>query len=181
MNCKFISLKAAGIPYSRLSTQYHTDTMLTCLLSFDTNDTRLWLQQSTKFCIRHNARLTNMKTNTPSPPPHLHPPTPPTPPPPQRNKQTKKKVWSKLLNRAKTEHLVTCLPTVAYFYKQHPQFVLLFLVLAVNSNWFQSLWSYTLLLKLPVFMHTCYTNQGIVHLHLLRDINHLWTSTQTSP
>ena len=37
---------------------------------------------------------------------------------------------------------------------QHAQYVLLFLVLAVNSDQFQRLQSYTLLLKLPVLMHS---------------------------
>ena len=32
----------------------------------------------------------------------------------------------------------------------HSIYVLLFLVLTVNSDWSQILWSYTLLLKLPV-------------------------------
>ena len=37
---------------------------------------------------------------------------------------------------------------------QHAQYVLLFLVLAINSDWFQNFQSYTLLLKLPVLMHS---------------------------
>ena len=43
-------------PYSRLSTQYHTDPLLTCFLSLDTSRTSLRLiQQSTKFGNRHTA------------------------------------------------------------------------------------------------------------------------------
>ena len=42
-------------PFSRLSTQYQTDPLLTCLLSLDTSRTSLRLQQSTKFGNRHTA------------------------------------------------------------------------------------------------------------------------------
>ena len=42
-------------PFSRLSTQYHIDTLLTCFLSLDTSRTSLRLQQSTKFGNRHTA------------------------------------------------------------------------------------------------------------------------------
>ena len=42
-------------PFSRLSTQYHIDPLLTCLLSLDTSRTSLRLQQSTKFGNRHTA------------------------------------------------------------------------------------------------------------------------------
>ena len=38
------------------------------------------------------------------------------------------------------------LATMAYVYVENVQYVLLFLVLAVNSDWFQILHSYTLLL-----------------------------------
>ena len=42
--------------YSRLSTQFHTDPLLTCFLSLDTSRTSLWLiQQSAKFGNRHTA------------------------------------------------------------------------------------------------------------------------------
>ena len=41
-------------PFSRLSTQYHIDPLLTCFLSFDTSRTSLRLQQSTKFGNRHS-------------------------------------------------------------------------------------------------------------------------------
>ena len=43
-----------------------------------------------------------------------------------------------------------CLATMACVYQD----VLLILVLAVNSDPFQILWSYTLLLQLPVLMHS---------------------------
>ena len=43
-------------PFSRLSTQYHIDPLLTCFLSLDTSRTSLRLQQSTKFGNRHTAR-----------------------------------------------------------------------------------------------------------------------------
>ena len=46
---------------------------------------------------------------------------------------------------------------------QHAQYVLLFLVLAVISDQFQSLWSYTLLLK-PPFLRTLVDSQ---HPHTL--------------
>ena len=42
-------------PFSRLSTQYHIDPLLACLLSVDTSRTSLRLQQSTKFGNRHTA------------------------------------------------------------------------------------------------------------------------------
>ena len=42
-------------PFSRLSTQYHIDPLLTCFLSLDTSRTSLRLQQSTKFGNRHPA------------------------------------------------------------------------------------------------------------------------------
>ena len=42
-------------PFSRLSTQYHIDPLLTCFLSLDTSRTSLRLQQSTKFGNRHTA------------------------------------------------------------------------------------------------------------------------------
>ena len=42
-------------PFSRLSTQYHIDPLLTCFLSLDTSRTSLRLQQSTKFSNRHTA------------------------------------------------------------------------------------------------------------------------------
>ena len=42
-------------PFSRLSTQYHIDPLLTCFLSLDTPRTSLRLQQSTKFGNRHTA------------------------------------------------------------------------------------------------------------------------------
>ena len=42
-------------PFSRLSTQYHIDPLLTCLLSLDTSRTGLRLQRSTKFSNRHTA------------------------------------------------------------------------------------------------------------------------------
>ena len=42
-------------PFSRLSTQYHIDPLLTCFLSLDTSRTSLQLQQSTKFGNRHTA------------------------------------------------------------------------------------------------------------------------------
>ena len=42
-------------PFSRLSTQYHIDPLLTCFLSLDTSQTSLRLQQSTKFGNRHTA------------------------------------------------------------------------------------------------------------------------------
>ena len=42
-------------PFSRLSTQYHIDPLLTCFLSLDTSRTSLRLQQSTKFGYRHTA------------------------------------------------------------------------------------------------------------------------------
>ena len=42
-------------PFSRLSTQYHIDPLLACLLSLDTSRTSLRLQQSTKFGNRHTA------------------------------------------------------------------------------------------------------------------------------
>ena len=38
---------------------------------------------------------------------------------------------------------------------QHVQYMLLFLALAVNSDWFQILQSYTLLLYLPILMRSC--------------------------
>ena len=41
--------------FSRLSTQYHIDPLLTCFLSLDTSRTSLRLQQSTKFGNRHTA------------------------------------------------------------------------------------------------------------------------------
>ena len=41
--------------FSRLSTQYHIDPLLTCLLSLDTSRTSLRLQRSTKFSNRHTA------------------------------------------------------------------------------------------------------------------------------
>ena len=41
---------------------------------------------------------------------------------------------------------------MAYIYAQY---VLLFLVVAVNSDRFQIVWSYTLLLKPPVLMRSC--------------------------
>ena len=40
---------------SRLSTQYHIDPLLACLLSLDTSRTGLRLQRSTKFSNRHTA------------------------------------------------------------------------------------------------------------------------------
>ena len=56
-HAQFISLKEyPPAPYSRLSTQYHTDLMLTCCLSLDTKDSSwmsLWLQWSKKFVNRH--------------------------------------------------------------------------------------------------------------------------------
>ena len=52
----------------------------------------------------------------------------------------------------KIEHPVTCLATMAYVYVQ--LCAVLFLVLAVNSEWFQILQSYMLLLKPPVLMHS---------------------------
>ena len=42
-------------PFSRLSTQYHIDPLLTCFLSLDTSRTSLRLQQSTKFGNMHTA------------------------------------------------------------------------------------------------------------------------------
>ena len=42
-------------PFSRLSTQYHIDPLLACLLSLDTSRTGLRLQRSTKFSNRHTA------------------------------------------------------------------------------------------------------------------------------
>ena len=42
-------------PFSRLSTQYHIDPLLTCLLSLDTSRTSLRLQWSTKFGNRDTA------------------------------------------------------------------------------------------------------------------------------
>ena len=42
-------------PFSRLSTQYHIDPLLTCLLSLATSRTSLRLQRSTKFSNRHTA------------------------------------------------------------------------------------------------------------------------------
>ena len=42
-------------PFSRLSTQYHIDPLLTCFLSLDTSRTSLRLQESTKFGNRHTA------------------------------------------------------------------------------------------------------------------------------
>ena len=43
-------------PFSRLSTQYHINPLLTCFLSLDTSRTSLRLiQQSTKFGNRHTA------------------------------------------------------------------------------------------------------------------------------
>ena len=47
---------------------------------------------------------------------------------------------------------------------QHVQYVLLFLVLVANSDWFQILQSYTLLLKPPVFMHPYVKNIIIILL-----------------
>ena len=41
---------------------------------------------------------------------------------------------------------------MAYVYAQHVQYMLLFLVLVVDSVWFQILQSYTLLLQPLVFM-----------------------------
>ena len=41
--------------FSRLSTQYHIDPLLACLLSLDTSRTGLRLQRSTKFSNRHTA------------------------------------------------------------------------------------------------------------------------------
>ena len=49
------------------------------------------------------------------------------------------------------ELLVTCLATMAYVYAACVVRVTI-LVLAVNSDWFQILWSYTLLLKPPILM-----------------------------
>ena len=42
-------------PFSRLSTQYHIDPLLACLLSLATSRTSLRLQRSTKFSNRHTA------------------------------------------------------------------------------------------------------------------------------
>ena len=43
-------------PFSRLSTQYHIDSLLTCLLSLDTSRTGLrFIQRNTKFSNRHTA------------------------------------------------------------------------------------------------------------------------------
>ena len=63
-------------PFSRLSTQYHIDPLLTCLLSLDTSRTGLRLQRSTKFSNRHTAHgryeysynLANSRENWPRPP-----------------------------------------------------------------------------------------------------------------
>ena len=55
MHNLFPSKEYPPAPYSRLSTQYHTDPMLTCCLSLDTKDSSwmsLWLQWSTKFVNR---------------------------------------------------------------------------------------------------------------------------------
>ena len=49
---------------------------------------------------------------------------------------------------------------MAYVYNAATQYMLLvFLVLVVNSNWFQILRSCTFLLKPPVFMHSCKRKQ----------------------
>ena len=70
------------LPFSRLSTQYHIDPLLTCFLSRDTSRTSLRLiQQSTKFGNRHTAHgqyeysynLANSRENLvsfPDPPPN---------------------------------------------------------------------------------------------------------------
>ena len=42
------------------------------------------------------------------------------------------------------------------------QYILLILVLAVNSDRFQMLQSYTLLLKPPILMHSCFLSAGLV-------------------
>ena len=55
---------------------------------------------------------------------------------------------------------VTYLATMAYMPMQHAQYMLLFLVL-INSDQFQSLWSYTLLLKPQVLMHSFRGNLSI--------------------
>ena len=47
-------------PFSRLSTQYHIDPLLTCLLSHDTSRTSLRLQRSTKFSNRQILRMGDM-------------------------------------------------------------------------------------------------------------------------
>ena len=47
-------------PFSRLSTQYHIDPLLACLLSLDTSRTGLRLQRSTKFSNRHILRMGDM-------------------------------------------------------------------------------------------------------------------------
>ena len=72
-------------PFSRLSTQYHIDPLLTC---FPSSRTSLRLQQSTKFGNRHTAHgryeysynLANSRENCPPPPP------PPPPPPKKKNR-----------------------------------------------------------------------------------------------
>ena len=66
-------------PFSRLSTQYQIDPLLTCFLSLDTSRTGLRLQQSTKFGNRHTEHgqyeysynLANSRENWAPPPKKL--------------------------------------------------------------------------------------------------------------
>ena len=67
--------------------------------------------------------------------------------------------------------MVTCLATVAYVYtvQLYVRYVLLFLVLAVNSDWFVISRSYTLLLGrsyvfLPLLMSCFIYKKFIIHI-----------------
>ena len=62
---------------------------------------------------------------------------------------------SRLLNHTKNRTSGYTLSNTGLYLRAAAQYVLLFLVLAVNYDWFQILQSYTLLLKPPILMHVC--------------------------